>query len=81
MAYRKIVIAVDCANENEAAEVQRIAQEVSSIFRLKAADLISVFPMIKKNGNVIITALRTISQEGMRGVALTIPYLIKNLKK
>ena len=81
MSYKKIVIAVDCASDSEAAKVQAIAQEISSIFKLKGADLISVFPMIKKNGNVIMTALRTISNEGMRGVALTIPYLIKNLKK
>ena len=38
MAYRKIIIAIDCASEDEVAKVQAAAQMMSENFRLKAND-------------------------------------------
>lgn len=81
MAYRKIIIAVDCASEDEVAKVQAAAQMMSENFRLKANDILALAPMIAKNGGVISSAIRTISQEGISGIAKIIPYLIKNFKR
>ena len=79
--YRKIEIAVDCANDQERDAVQRIAKEASGMLRLRASDLINAYPMIERNSSLIATAFRTISQEGMRGAMRIIPYIIKNFKK
>lgn len=81
MAYRKIIIAVDCINDEEVARVQAAAKVMSENFRLKGADIIALAPLVAKNGAVISQAIRTISQEGMVGVAKIVPYLIKNFKK
>lgn len=81
MAYRKIIIAVDCGNEQEVLDVQNAAKKMSEMFKLRGRDILSIYPMVEKNGPVISTAIRTISQEGMKGAAKMLPYLIKNIKK
>ena len=79
--YRKIEIAVDCANDQERDAVQRIAKEGSGMLRLRASDLINAYPMIERNSALIAAAFRTISQEGMRGAIRIIPYIVNNFKK
>lgn len=81
MAFRKIIIAVDCTDDNEVAQVQSAAKMISENFRLRGADILALAPIVAKNGAVISTAIRTISQEGMMGVAKIVPYLMKNFKK
>lgn len=81
MAYRKVYIAVDCASEAEFEQVQAAAKVMSNMFRLRGADLLSLYPIIAKNGEIIGSTVRTISQEGMRGVTRMVPYLIKNIKR
>lgn len=81
MAYKRIIIAVDCATQDEAVAVQAAAKRISEIFKLKAADIISIYPMIEKNGNLIISSIRTIAQEGMRGAMRILPTLVKNIKR
>jgi hypothetical protein len=81
MAYKRIIIAVDCATPEEVVAVQAAAKRISEIFKLKAADVLAVYPIVEKNGNLIITTIRTIAQEGMRGAARMLPYLVKNLKR
>lgn len=81
MSYRKIVIAVDCSNEAEVLRVQAAAKRMSEIFRFRADDILQLAPIVEKNGTLIANAIRTITQEGMRGVVRMVPYLIKNLKK
>ena len=41
MAYKKVIIAVDCDTEQEQQLVQTIAQDISQTFRLKAKELIN----------------------------------------
>lgn len=79
MSYRKIVIAVDCASDQEQQQVQAIAQEISQTFKLKAGDLIGVFPLIKQHRNLIYTVAKTISTEGKKGLMRLVPLLIKQL--
>lgn len=79
--YRAITIAVDCANDQEQEAVQRIAKEASETMRLKASDVIRFYPIYQKNSGLIISAIRAISQEGMKGVMRVVPAFVKNFKK
>lgn len=81
MAYRQIVIAVDCATDKEKETVQLIAKELCEVARPKAADIIALYPTVKKNAGLISQAVKTISQNGARGVAMMIPHIIKNFKR
>lgn len=81
MAYRKIFIAIDCANEEEAQAVQTVAKEASQILRLQARDILKIAPAAKKNSALIAKTIKTISSEGMKGVAKIIPFFIANFKK
>lgn len=81
MAYRKIFIAVDCANDAEAEAVQQFGKELSGLMKLKASDVLRIAPMTRKNSGLIMTVIRTISAEGAKGVAKMIPYFMANVKK
>lgn len=78
--YRKVYIAVICEDDNELAEAQKIAQDLSGAFRLSAKNLIQAYPMIKKNGTLIANSMRTIAREGMSGIAKVIPQLMRMKK-
>lgn len=75
--YRKVYIAVICENDEEQKAVQKVAEDVSSIFRLSAKELIKIHPIIQNNGQLISSAVRTIAKEGMGGVMKVIPQLMK----
>lgn len=79
--YRKVYIAVDCADEREFEQVQEAAKVMSNIFRFRGEDILAMFPIVAKNGEVISATVRTIAHNGMRGVAQMVPYLIKNIKR
>lgn len=79
MAYKKIVIAVDCDNDKEQQIVQQIAQDISETLRLKAKELISFYPTLQKHKGLIFTAIKTISQEGKKGVFKLVPLLMKQM--
>ena len=81
MGYRKVYIAVWCDSEDEANKVQKVAEDLSVTFRLTAKDLIGLHPLIQKNGQLIISAVRTISKEGLPGVMKMAPQFVKNFKK
>lgn len=79
MAYKKVIIAVDCENENEQKMVQEIAKDLSETLRLKAKELISFYPVLQKNRGLIFTAVDTMSREGKKGILKLIPLLMKQL--
>lgn len=79
MAFRKIIIAVDCENDREQQLVQSIAQEISQTFTIKASDLISFYPVIVKNKALLYTAVKKVSTEGKKGLMSLIPMVIKQL--
>jgi hypothetical protein len=79
MAYKKIIIAVDCDTEQEQQLVQAIAQEISETFKPKAKDLISFYPTLQKHKGLLYTAVKTISQEGKKGIFKLVPMLLKQI--
>lgn len=81
MAYRKIIIAVDCASDAEAANVQAAAKRMSEMFRLRGSDVLVMYPLVEKNGDIIGNVVRCVAQDGLRGLASAVPYLIKNIRK
>lgn len=79
MAYRKIVLAVDCANDQEQAAVQKIAEEISSTFKISGQDLIRFYPFVKQNRAILYSAVKVVANEGKKGVVKIIPMLLKKL--
>lgn len=79
MGYRKIIIAVDCDNDQEQQEIQVIAQELSQLFTLKAKNIISFYPVIKQNKTMLYNAAKIVSREGKRGLMKIIPLILKNM--
>lgn len=79
MAYKKIILAVDCENEQEQQMVQVIAKELSEALHLKAKELINFYPVLAKHRGLIYTAITTISREGKRGLFKLVPLLMKQL--
>jgi hypothetical protein len=79
MAYKKIIIAVDCETEQEQQQVQIIAKELSETLQLKAKDLISFYPTLQKHKGLLYNAMKTISQEGKMGLVKLVPMLLRSL--
>jgi hypothetical protein len=53
MGYRKIYLAIDCRDDEEAQRVQKVAEDMSSLFRLSAKDIINFYPAIKSNADLV----------------------------
>lgn len=79
MELRKIEIAVYCENEQERVAVQNISKEISGMFDIKAKDVIGFYPFVKKNRALLYTAVRTVANEGKKGVLKLLPMLVKKL--
>lgn len=79
MGLRKVYIAVDCDNDQEQMLVQEIAKEISGTFDIKAKDLISFYPFVKKNKGLLYSAVKTVAKDGKKGVVKLVPMLIKQL--
>lgn len=79
MAHRKIIIAVDCDSDAQQQAVQDIAKELSSTFQMRATDLISFYPFVKKHKALLYTAVKTIATEGKKGIVKIVPMLLKNI--
>lgn len=81
MGYKKIYIAVWCDSDEEGAQVQKVAEDLSATFKLSARDIIGMHPLIKKNGKLIVNVIRTVSKEGFAGVMKMAPQFVKNFKR
>ena len=79
MAYKKVIIAVDCDTEQEQQLVQTIAQDISQTFRLKAKELINFYPVLQKHKGLLYTAIKTVSAEGKKGLFKLVPLLMKQI--
>lgn len=77
--YKKVVIAVNCEDDEQQKLVQKIAQEISQTFRIEAKDLINMYPMIASHKALLYSVVKTISQEGKKGIIKIVPMLMKNL--
>lgn len=76
---RKIIIVVDCANEEEKIMVQNIANEISGTFNMKGKDIIGFYPFVKKNKALLYSAVKTVASEGKKGFMKLVPMLLKKL--
>ena len=81
MGYRKIYLAIDCRSDEDAQQVQKIAEDLSMMFSLSAKDIIALYPSIKSNSGLIKTSIKTLSREGFKGVGKVVSYMISNFKK
>ena len=81
MGYRKIYLAIDCRSEEEAQQVQKIAEDMRMMFTLSAKDIIKVYPSVKSNSGLIKTAIKTISKDGLKGIGKVVTYMMSNFKK
>lgn len=79
MAYRKIIIAVDCDNDQEQQAMQQIAQELSQTFTLKAAQIISFYPMVKQHKALFYNIVKIVAAEGKKGFVKVVPMILKNI--
>lgn len=77
--YKKVIIAVDCENEQEQQMIQAIAKELSETLQLKAKDLIGFYPVLQKNKALLFSVVNTISKEGKKGIFKLVPLLMKQL--
>lgn len=77
MAYQRIIIAVQCRDEDEKKAIQEMAKNLSQRLALKAEDIIRAYPLIEKNGELIAAAARMVSKNGPRGLVKLLPMLAK----
>lgn len=79
MAYKRVILAVDCENEKEQQKVQEIAKELSEVLHLKAKDLVEFYPILKTHRALIYNSINIISKEGKKGLLKLVPLLMKQL--
>lgn len=60
MGFRRLNIAVDCANEAEKQAVQDVLDELSNILRIKGEWVIKSAPLLKKHQSIIYRSVKTI---------------------
>ena len=65
MALRKIIVAVDCADDNEKEIVQMAFQEISNMRVLNGAQIKKMVPLIKKNRNDLVELFNMITKDGI----------------
>lgn len=65
---RKIIIAVDCADDNERDRVQQIANEVSGMRLLTANRLIGIYPYVSAHRGDIAEIFGIVSRNGIKGI-------------
>ena len=81
MGYRKIYMAIDCRNDEEAQKVQKIAEDMSMIFGLSAKDIINIYPSVKSNAGLIKNSIKTLSRDGLKGIGKVVTYMMSNFKR
>lgn len=81
MAYRKIYVAIDCKDADEARQMQKAAENLSSTFGMSASDILEIYPYMMKNAGLIKTSIRTLSRDGFKGIGSIVANLMKNFRK
>lgn len=66
--YRKIVIAVDCEDEAQKDEVQRIAQEVSTLRLFNGGQLIAAYPFFRGHQAELMRLFEMVSKGGVKSL-------------
>ena len=65
---RKIIIAVDCADDAQRDKVQNIANEVSGMRLLTASRLIGMYPYVSAHRGDIAEIFSIVSTNGIKGI-------------
>ena len=65
---RKIIIAVDCADDNERDRVQQIATEVSNMRILDGRKMVGIWPYVQAHKGDIQQLFSLISEGGIKGI-------------
>lgn len=81
MAYRKIYIAVDCKDADEAKRMQMAAEDLSASFAMPATEILKVYPYVKKNVRLIKNTMNTLMQKGIKGIGSIAADMIANFKR
>jgi len=81
MGFRKLNIAVDCKDDLEQQEVQKILDRFSNILRLNGQEVILNAPIFEKNIGVIREIISTMKEKGLNKGILSILPLIMKFKK
>lgn len=76
---RKVILAIYCDNDEQAVALNNIAKEFCSEFSINAVDILSLYPMVKKNKKLLKDAARIITKEGKAGAIRLLPSLVKAL--
>lgn len=81
MGFRKIYIALDCKDAEEAQRMQKAAEHLSSTFGMSASDILEVYPYVIKNAGLIKSTIKTLSKEGITGIGSVVVGLMKNFRR
>lgn len=65
---RKIIIAVDCADDAERDRVQQIANEVSNMRMLTGNRIVGMYPYIQAHRGDIAEIFGIVSNSGIKGI-------------
>lgn len=68
MAYRKIILLVDCDNDQEKNQVQAFCDEISNMRVLSGKDLVRVYPKFKQHKEDFILLFRMIVKGGPKSL-------------
>lgn len=68
MALRKIIIAVDCENDRERDEIQKICTEISSMGMLKASQILTMAPAFQRNREDLLRLFHMITTGGVKSL-------------
>ena len=79
MSKKKIIILVDCENDDEKTAVQKMLASYTEQYDLKASSIISMYPFIERNKLALSQIINNISKSGKAGIMKSIA-LITQLK-
>jgi hypothetical protein len=66
--YRKIVIAVDCASDEERDEVQRVVNELSQMRLFEASRILKAYPYFRQHQRELTRLFEMVSKGGVKSL-------------
>ena len=68
MAYRKVILLIDCDNDQEKATVQSLCDEISNMRVLTGRDIVTMAPKFRQHKEDFIQLFRMISKGGPKAL-------------
>jgi hypothetical protein len=66
--YKKIFIAVDCADDTEKEEVQRVMNEISNMRLANGGQLLAAYPYFAQHRGELTQLFRLVSEGGVKSL-------------